>query len=108
MKRFYLFNCFLLLIAAGVSAQGQQDYSSNARLAERVAALAKAYPQWVSSKSIAQTAGGNSIWMLTIGTAKTEEKQAIAVVGGVEGKHLLGVEMAMGFAEKLLASAGAD
>jgi len=46
--------------------------------------------------------------MLTIGTGKTEEKQAIAVVGGVEGKHLLGVEMAIGFAEKLLANSTAD
>lgn len=94
----------LMLFSGAIFAQNQQDYSSNARLAERISALTKAHPTLVSSKSLVETNGGNKIWMLTIGTGKTNEKKAIAVVGGVEGSHLLGVEMAMGFAEKLLAN----
>lgn len=70
--------------------------------------MAEKYPQWVKSKSLTQTLGGKDIWMLTLGSGNTAQKPAIAVVGGVEGKHLLGVEMAIGFAEKLMAAAGTD
>lgn len=108
MKKLYLFNLFFLLLLCNVFAQNQQDYSNNARLTQRVKALAEKYPQWVKTKSLTQTVGGKDIWMLTLGTGKTEEKPAIAVVGGVEGKHLLGVEMAIGFAEKLMASSSTD
>lgn len=108
MKKLYLFNLFFLLLLGNTFAQGQQDYSNNARLTQRVKALAEKYPQWVKTKSLTQTLGGKDIWMLTLGTGNTAEKPAIAVVGGVEGKHLLGVEMAIGFAEKLMASSTTD
>jgi len=108
MKKLYLFNLFFLLLLCNVFAQNQQDYSNNARLAQRVKALADKYPQWVKTKSLTQTISGKDIWMLTIGSGKTEQKPAIAVIGGVEGKHLLGVEMAIGFAEKLMASSATD
>ncbi|RZK43968.1 MAG: peptidase [Pedobacter sp.] len=108
MKKLYLFNLFFLFLAATAFAQSQQDYSSNAILTQRVKALTQKYPQLVKSKSLTQTLSGKDVWMLTIGAGKTEDKPAIAVVGGVEGKHLLGVEMAIGFAEKLLAGSATD
>jgi hypothetical protein len=108
MKKLYLFSLFFLLLLCKVSAQNQQDYSNNATLAQRVKALGDKYPQWVKTKSITQTTGGNEIWMITIGADNTAQKPAIAVVGGVEGKHLLGVEMAIGFAEKLMALTSVD
>lgn len=108
MKKLYLFNLFFLLLLCNAFAQNQQDYSNNARLTQRVKALAEKYPQWVKTKSLTQTEGGKDVWMLTLGSGKTENKPAIAVVGGVEGKHLLGVEMAIGFAEKLMASSATD
>ncbi len=108
MKKLYLFNLFFLLLLCSASAQNQQDYSNALTLAQRVKALGDKYPQWVKTKSITQTSGGNEIWMITIGTENTALKPAIAVVGGVEGKHLLGVEMAIGFAEKLMASTSVD
>jgi hypothetical protein len=46
--------------------------------------------------------------MMTIGTGKVEQKPAIVLVGGVEGTHLLGMELAIGFAEQLLAASGTD
>ena len=46
--------------------------------------------------------------MLTIGNGNTETKPAIAVIGGVEGNHLLGTELAIGFAEKLLQGSNTD
>jgi len=108
MKKLYLFNLFFLLLLCNAFAQNQQNYSNNAKLAQRVKALADKYPQLVKSKTLMQTAGGKDILMLTIGAGKTEQKPAIVVVGGVEGKHLLGVEMAIGFAEKLMASSTTD
>lgn len=108
MKKLYLFNLFFSLLLCNAFAQNQQDYSNNATLAQRVKALAQKYPQWVKTKSLTQTTGGKDIWMLTLGSGQTESKPAIAVVGGVEGKHLLGVEMAIGFAEKLMASTATD
>ena len=107
MKKYFL-SLFFLFALGTAFAQNQQDYSNNATLAKRIKALADQNPQLVKYKSIAQTVGGKDIWMLTIGTGKHEQKPAIAVVGGVEGKHLLGVEMALGFAEKLIKNAKTD
>ena len=107
MKKLYLFNLFFLLLLCNVSAQNQQDYSNTAALAQRVKILADKYPQYVKTKILTQTIGGIDVWMLTIGTGNTSQKPAIAVVGGVDGKHLLGVELAIGFAEKLMTAATA-
>jgi hypothetical protein len=96
----------MLCWAAGtISAQ---DYSNATEQAGRLNALVKAYPQTSSLRSLAKTNGGKDIWLLTIGTGKTENKPAIAVIGGVEGNHLLGTELAIGFAEQLLKASGTD
>jgi hypothetical protein len=108
MKKLYFFNLLFLLVPFLSVAQTQGDYSSNAVLAKRVKTLTDKYPQLVKSKALTQTSGGKTIWMLTIGTGKTETKPALAVVGGVDGKHLLGVELAIGFTEKLLAASTTD
>src|SRR6478735_6200217 len=88
--------------------QAQSDYSNSQQQSARINALAKSNPQLASVRSIAKTAGGKDIWMITIGTGKTEAKPAIAVVGGVQGNHLLGTELAIGFAEQILQAAGSD
>jgi hypothetical protein len=108
MKKLYLFNLLILLLPLVSAAQKLEEYSSNAVLAKRVKTLADKYPQFVKTRALSETAGGKTIWMLTLGSGKTETKPAMAVVGGVEGKHLLGVELAIGFAEKLMASSSTD
>lgn len=90
------------------AALAQAGYSNRQRLAQRVAALAKSHPQYVKTQSLAKTHGGSDIWLITIGSGQTDKKPAIAIVGGVDGKHLLGVELAIGFAENLLAGASQD
>lgn len=95
----------LCWIAGNICAQ---DYSNATQQASRLDALAKAYPQMASLKSLTKTNGGKDIWLLTIGTGKTETKPAIAVIGGVEGNHLLGAELAIGFAEQLLKGSSSD
>jgi hypothetical protein len=93
------------LFLAGASAQ---EYSNNAEQNRRLNALAKEYPSLTSLQSLVKTNGGKDIWLLTIGSGKTASKPAIAVIGGTEGNHLLGTEMAIGFAENLLKASGSD
>lgn len=90
------------------SAFAQADYSNKQRLAQRVAALAKSYPQYVKTQSLVKTNGGSDIWLMTIGSGQTDKNPAVAVVGGIDGKHVLGVELAIGFAEELLAGSQQD
>ena len=108
MKKLYFFNLLILFIPFIATAQTQQDYSNEAVLAKRVKSLSDKYPQFVKSRALTQTIGGKAVWMLTVGTDKADLKPAVAVVGGVDGKHLLGVELAIGFAEKLLAASSTD
>ncbi len=91
--------CFLCTTVA----QAQKGYSNYTQQAARLQTLAKNFPQWAKLKSIAKTAGGKDIWLLVLGTGNTDNQPAMAVIGGVEGNHLLGTELAIGFAEKLLA-----
>lgn len=105
MKHFTACMLSLLSIAGSIKAQ---NYSSNAQQSSRINALATAHPQLVKVRSIAKTAGGKDIWLITIGTGNTETKPAIAVIGGVEGNHLLGTELAIGFAENILQASSSD
>jgi len=99
----------LLTVMAFLSALSYaQDYSNAAAQTDRLQTLAKTYPQLAGLRSLGKTSGNHDIWLLTIGTGKPETKPAIAVIGGVEGNHLLGMELAIGFAENLLKGSGSD
>lgn len=93
--------CFITVV------QGQ-NYSNLQEQQRRIYALVKAYPQMVTVNSLVKTNGGKDICMITIGLGKTETKPAIAVVGGVDGAHLLGTELVIGFAENLLKASNSD
>ena len=88
---------FLLIFLFNYSS-AQNEYSNFSRQTERVKALSKSYPQYVKTNSIVKTVGGKDVWQITIGTGNTSSKPAIAVIGGVQGNHLLGTELALGFA----------
>ena len=79
----------LLSILSMLITNAQTDYSNYAQQSERITALSKTYPQLVKTKSLTKTTGGKDIWQITIGSANTESKPAIAIVGGVEGNQLL-------------------
>jgi len=86
----------------------QTGYSNFSQQSNRLNTLGKNFPQLVKLISITKTAGGKDIWMMTIGTGNTETKPGIAVIGGVEGNHLLGAELAIGFAEKITQASNTD
>ncbi|MCE9526063.1 MAG: hypothetical protein K8R36_08415 [Planctomycetales bacterium] len=62
----------------------------------------------VAVSSLGKSIGGRDVWLLTIGTGKTEDKPAIAVVGNVQGSHLAGGEIALRMARKLVEKAKID
>ena len=100
--------CLLLVICFVVRIQAQDQYSNYSQQTARIQAISKNFAQYANVKSIGTTAGGKDLWMITIGTGNTASKPAIAVIGGVEGNHLLGTELAIGFAENLLRDAQTD
>ena len=85
-----------------------QDYSNQLQLGQRLKALETNNANLVRLQSLTKTAGGREVWVLEIGSGDRANHAAIAVVGGVEGSHLLSQELALGFAEKLLANAQKD
>ena len=91
-----------------VTALFGQDYSNHTQLNQRLKTLESANGSLVKLQSLGKTLGGKDIWVLEIGAGDRMSHPAIAVVGGVEGSHLLGQELAIGFAEKLLAQSSKD
>lgn len=79
----------------------QSDYPTLSQVTQRLQKLGSNAS--VELKSLTKTDGGKDIYVLKVGTGKKDEKPAIAVVGGVEGFHVLSVEVALQFAEKLVA-----
>ncbi|MFC3416910.1 M14 family metallopeptidase [Algoriphagus hitonicola] len=82
------------------SVQAQGDYPTLSQLNQRLQTLGNQAS--AELKSLTKTAGGEDIWVLKVGTGDLDQKPAIAVVGGVEGFHVLSVELATQFAEKLV------
>jgi len=99
----------LLAVVMGmVAVLPAQDYSNHARITQRAQTLRDKYPDKVQLKSLGKTAGGHDVWILTLGKGESSKHPAMAIVGGVDGRHLLGVEMAIGIAENLLTQPDID
>lgn len=98
----------LALLLPVVHLVFSQDYSNHAQLSQRLKTLESSNSNLVKLQSLTKTVGGKDIWVLEIGSGDRAAHPAVAVVGGVEGSHLFGQELAIGFAEKLLANAQKD
>ncbi|SDG79683.1 M14 family metallopeptidase [Psychroflexus sediminis] len=90
----------IVLILAQSLAFSQGDYPDLNQISKRLKALDD-HPK-VKLTTLTKTLGGNDIYALKIGTGDLDNKPAIAVVGGVEGYHVLSVELALQFAERLV------
>ena len=97
-----------LLCIFATAALAQNNYSNFSQQTSRLNAITKQYGSFAKLNPLGKTTGGKEIWMLVLGTGNTESKPGIAVVGGVEGNHLLGTELALGFAENLLKASDTD
>lgn len=78
----------------------QNNYPNNQQINQRLKTLSN--DKVATLASLVKTEGGKDIWALKIGTGDLDNKPAIAVVGGAEGFHVLSVELAVQFAERLV------
>lgn len=92
----------ILLFSAFFPAPSVAQYHSNSELTSRIRELGTKYPQLCTVRSLGKTSAGNDIWLISIGTGNRDSKPAMAVVSGVDGKHIPGRELALGFATRIL------
>jgi hypothetical protein len=90
-------------LAAEPALQGYLDYNAHRQKLEAIAKSPLA-----ELKSLARTHGGRDVWLLTIGTGKRDEKPAILILGSVHAPHLVGGELAVQLARRLVEKAGAE
>lgn len=93
---------FFFFLPASIYAQ----YSNHRTMVQKAEALAKNYPSLCTVTSLVKTEGNRDIIVITIGTGEKDNKPGIAILGGIEGKHLLGKEISLGFATSLLKESG--
>ena len=82
----------------------QQGYRDHQEIGTALKALASKYKANVKLVSLTKTLGKNDIWALSLSSGKVQDHPAIAIVGGIEGSHLLGTELALHLAENILAN----
>lgn len=105
-----IFNCYCLkasvvmyfVLFTSLDAQ----YRDHKGIAAAVSVMSKEHPGICTVESLVRTEGGKEIWLISIGRGDKDNKPAVAIVGGIEGNHLAGKELALGFAETLLKNSG--
>ncbi|MBE16295.1 MAG: peptidase [Cytophagaceae bacterium] len=98
----YLLSCLLLSFSS--LCWSQSDYRSGKEITTTLQSIASKNSKLATLKSLTTTHGGNDIWMLTLSEGAPESLPGIAIFAGVEGDHLLGTELAVEIAEKLLSN----
>lgn len=92
---------FIVMISAFcLPIHSQNTYPTSQEISQRLKTLSNS--KFVTLTSLTKTEGNQDIWVLQIGTGNLDNKPAIAVVGGAEGFHVLSVELAIQFAERLV------
>lgn len=92
----------VLICFTSLQLSAQSDYSNYSKLTQRLKKLQSANPSLSKLKSLTKTIGGHTIWALTLSKGDDKNKPAIAIVSGVDGKHILGPEMAVSIAENIV------
>lgn len=91
--------CLITILGLSAHAQNYRDYKT---LTEDLKAIAASNASLLKVNSIAKTAGGYDIHVITAGTGDMDSKPGIAIIGGIEGNYLLGREITSRLAEALV------
>ncbi len=108
MKLHPYFWGLIFLLGFPLLIQAQNDYKDPATIEAEIRQLERQYSDRMEVGNITQTEGGRLILSMAIGEGDRDKKPGIAIIGGVEGSHLLGPELAIGIAQKLLESRDAE
>tara|TARA_R110000850_G_scaffold277058_1_gene421826 strand:+ start:43295 stop:45022 length:1728 start_codon:yes stop_codon:yes gene_type:complete len=92
--------CGVLFFMGILFLAAQNNYPTNQQITQRLQQLSS--DRVATLTSLVKTETGQDIRVLKIGTGDIDNKPAIAVVGGAEGFHVLSVELALQFAERLV------
>lgn len=92
----------LIIKIGSFPLSSQEKYHNHRTMAQMIDAMSRDHSTVCSAKSLVKTDGGKDIWLVTIGTGDKDNKPAFAVLGGIEGNHILGKEIALGFASTIL------
>ena len=97
---------FIFAAAASAGQPAVQGYADYAAYQVAVKSIAKS--KLATLESLGTTKGGRDVFLLTIGTGKTDEKPALLMVGNVHPPHLLGSELATRLAKRIVDDASKD
>jgi murein tripeptide amidase MpaA len=86
--------------ARGAGKPAVEGYADFDALRVRLEAIAES--RFASLESLAVTGGKRDVYLLTVGTGKTDEKPAVLVIGGVHPPQLVGSELAVRLARRLV------
>ena len=92
----------LLFCFVSLQTSAQTDYSNYSTFTQKLKNLQRANAANSKLEQLTTTVGGHKIWRLVLSKGDAAKKPAIAIVSGVDGKHILGPEMALKVAENLL------
>ncbi len=92
-----------LLAPVATAAPAIEGYADFTIFSKHVAALAR--PDLSTVTSLAKSPGGRDVWLVTIGRGEVDKKPAILIVGNVDAAHLVGSELAVRMARRLVESA---
>jgi hypothetical protein len=96
----------MIVISGTVQTSAQSRYHNFNEMNATLKDLSRKNPELCKLESIVKTTAGNDIWVLKIGLNDAGSKPGIAVLGGIDGRYLLGNEIVTGFATKLLEKSG--
>ena len=99
---------FLLIVSVPLkAADGYHNYQE---LTQAIKNLVAKNSQVAKIQSMGKTLQGRDLWVIQMsGTKGTPEgKQALLIVGNLEGDHLIGSEVALGIVEYLINGYGKD
>ena len=106
---------FLLVLLAGLPLKAADDasdgYHNYQALTQALKNIVGKNTKIAKLQSIGKSLQGRDLWMIQIsGTqgGSPEEKQALLIVGNLEGDHVVGSEVAMGIAEFLINGYGSE
>jgi murein tripeptide amidase MpaA len=100
----------MFLLFVSIPLKAADGYHNYQELTQAIKNLVAKNSQVAKIQSMGKTLQGRDLWVIQMSGTKgvPEDKQALLIVGNVEGDHLIGSEVALGIAEYLIDGYGKD
>ena len=99
LKSLHLTGCLFIALQLVSHAQ---EYRNADQISSTLRTLTTQHGSKASLKTLTKTVGGKDINVLTLSNGQPDDNPAIAIVGGVDGSHLLSVELSVEIANNIL------